>query len=499
MNALNRTVLRATLSRALVAALLTVPAVPLQAAGITIAIGSEPTTLDPQQRDDGAERAVTDNIFETLLARTPEGALEPGLAAEMPTQVDNLTWEFRLRPDVTFTNGEPLDAAAVVASVERIIDPEYNSEQMAYLGTIEGAEAVDELTVRVRTTQPDPVLPARMYWMKIVPATYSSDPGFGTSPVGTGPYMFSDWARGEGITLVRNEDYWGEAPAIDDVTYRFVSEAGTRLSGLMAGELDLIRNLYPEFAAAVPDAITAPGLETSTLVLSTANPVTQDPRVRKAMNLAIDRKALAESLFVGNALPAKGQLVNPRSFGFNESLPDYDYDPEGAKALIEEAGAAGKTITLVGESGRWLKDRELIEAVGAYWSEIGLNVDIRIEEFGTYLDQLFDKENRPDAIFVTNSDELLDADRPLTAALEYGASYASNEDEDMATKIRAARSETDVEARKALYAEITSKAFELDYLAPLLNQEDIYGLSDRLEWTPRIDAKLLVKEMSVAE
>lgn len=261
----------------------------------------------------------------------------------------------------------------------------------------------------------------------------------------------------------------------------------------------MIRNLYPEFAAAVPKAITAQGLETSTLVLSTANPVMQDPNVRKAMNLAIDRAALAEALFVGNAQPVKGQLVNPKSFGFNTSLPAYTYDPEQAKALIEEAGATGKKITLVGESGRWLKDRELIEAVGAYWSEIGLDVDIRIEEFGEYLNQLFDKNSRPDAIFVTNSDELLDADRPLTAALEFGASYASNVDEEMAAAIQAARSETDVEARTALYAEITQKAYDLDYLAPLLNQEDVYGLSERLNWTPRIDAKLLVKEMSVTE
>ncbi|PTQ66822.1 ABC transporter substrate-binding protein [Celeribacter persicus] len=499
MNALHRTALRAALSRALVSTLLLGAALPAHAAGITIAIGSEPTTLDPQQRDDGAERAVTDNIFETLLERTQDGTLVPGLAAEMPTQIDDLTWEFKLTPDVSFTNGEPFNAASVVASVARIIDPDYNSEQIAYLGTIEGAEAVDDLTVHIKTTAPDPVLPARMYWMKMVPATYAEDESFGREPVGTGPYMFSEWAPGEGITLVRNDAYWGEAPEIDDVTYRFIGEAGTRLSGLMAGELDVIRNLYPEFAAAVPQAITTQGLETSTLILSTANPVMEDPKVRKALNLAIDRKALAESLFVGNAVPVYGQIVNPKSFGFNDSLPQYDYDPEAAKALIEEAGATGKTITLVGESGRWLKDRELIEAVGAYWSEIGLTVDIRIEEFGEYLNQLFDKENRPDAIFVTNSDELLDADRPMTATLEYNASYASNVDEEMAAQIQAARSETDVEARKALYAEITQKAYDLDYLAPLLNQEDIYGLSERLEWTPRIDAKLLVKEMSVSE
>ncbi|WP_240722395.1 ABC transporter substrate-binding protein [Poseidonocella sp. HB161398] len=472
---------------------------PVLAANITIAIGSEPSTLDPQQRDDGAERAVTDNIFETLLARQPDGTLVPGLAAAMPEQIDDLTWEFKLREGVTFHNGEPFNADSVVTSVERIIDPAYASEQMAYLATIAGAEKVDDLTVRITTKAPDPVLPARMYWMKMVPAAYSSDPAFAQAPVGTGPYQMAAWNHGEDIELAAYPDYWGDAPQIEGVSYRFIAEGGTRVAGLMAGELDLIRNLYPEFLGAVPNSTAVPGLETSVIVLSTENPVVSDPKVREAMNIAIDREALAEALFAGLAEPAHGQLVNPKSFGFNPEIRAYDYDPDRAKALIEEAGATGKTVTLVGEAGRWLKDRELIEAVGAYWQEAGLNVEIHIEEFGEYLNQLFDKDHRPDSIFVVNSDELLDADRPLTAAMEYGASYASNADEEMAAQIQAARAETDVEARKALYAEITRKGHDLSYLVPLLNQEDIYAMSDRLSWTPRIDAKLLVKEMSVSE
>ncbi|MBE3638161.1 ABC transporter substrate-binding protein [Mangrovicoccus sp. HB182678] len=486
--------IRAALLGAVLAA-----AQPAFAADIAIAIGSEPSTLDPQQRDDGDERAVTDNIYETLLARAPDGTLEPGLAAAMPEQIDPLTWEFKLRDGVSFHNGEPFDADAVVASVARIIDPDYASEQMAYLSTIAGAEKVDDLTVRIMTGDPDPVLPARMYWMKMVPATYSADPAFAESPAGTGPYRIAAWNRGESIALEANPDYWGGAPEIDGVTYRFIAEGGSRVAGLMAGELDLVRNLYPEFLGAVPNSTAVPGLETSVIVLSTENPVVSDPKVREAMNIAIDREALAQALFAGRAQPAKGQLVNPKSFGFNPEIRAYDYDPDRARALVEEAGATGQTVTLVGEAGRWLKDRELIEAVGAYWAEAGLTVDIHIEEFGEYLNQLFDKDHRPDAIFVVNSDELLDADRPLTAAMEYGASYASNADEEMAAQIRAARAETDVEARKALYGEITMKGYEQSYLVPLLNQEDIYAMSDRLSWTPRIDAKLLVKEMSVSE
>ena len=486
-------------SSAALAAIMALSPLAAEAADITIAIGSEPSTLDPQVRDDGGERAINDNVYETLMARTPEGELVAGLAAAAPTQVDAKTWEFKLRPDVKFHNGEAFNADAVVNSVKRVIDPALKSEQMAYFGTITGAEKVDDLTVRILTSGPDPILPSRMYWMKMIPAAYSGDAKFAEAPSGTGPYKFTSWNRGQDIVLEKNADYWGGAPAIDKVTYRFVGESGTRLSGLMAGELDVITNLLPEFAEQAPKFAAVSGLETTLMIVSTDNEVTKDPRVREAMNISVDRKALAESLFGGYATPAKGQVVNPKAFGYNKALPDYVFDVDKAKALIKEAGAEGKTIKLIGEAGRWLKDRELIEAVGAYWKDAGLNVDIKIEDFGEYLNQLFDKNKRPDAVFLSNSNELLDVDREMTSVLQSKASSASNSDQEMSDQISAARIETDVEKRQAMYDAITKKSYDLSYLVPLLNQQDIYGFSKRLEWQPRVDSKLLVKEMKVTE
>lgn len=469
------------------------------ASSVTIAVGSEASTLDPQKRDDGGERAINDNIYETLMTRTPQGELVPGLAAAAPVQIDATTWEFKLRPGVKFTNGEPFNADAVVVSIDRIIDPAFASEQMSYFGTLTGAEKVDDLTVRIKTSGPDPILPSRMYWMKMVPAKYSSDPNFATEPAGTGPYKLASWTRGQEVVLDQNPDYWGDKPTIDEVRFRFIGEPGTRMSGLMAGELDVITNLLPEFVSQVPKSAAVQGVETAVIILSTENEATKDERVRKALNIAIDRKALADSLYAGYATPTKGQLVNPRAFGFNEAIEAYPYDPEQAKALIKEAGAEGKTITIVGEAGRWLKDRELIEAVGAYWKDAGLNVEFKIEEFGEYLNQLFDKKNRPDAVFVVNSNELLDADRETSFAYQAGGTASSNKDEEMAEWVKQARVETDVAKRKELYAKITQKAHDNYYLVPLLNMQDIYGFSQRLDWAPRVDAKLMVKEMKVSE
>lgn len=466
-------------------------------AQITIALGSEPTTLDPQIREDGGERAVNDNIYDTVLGRTPEGDLIPSLAARMPVLVDAQTWEVTLRPGITFHNGEPLNADAVVYSIRRVIDPEFNSEQISFFSTIKDARATGDLTLHVITEGPDPILPTRLYWLKVVPPKHSQDPKFAENPVGTGPYRFVTWQRGQHIDLVRNEDYWGPSPQITSVRYRFIEEPGTRLAGLMAGEFDLITNLLPEFTSHVPKSVNVLGLEHPIIILNADKGVTQDVRVRKALNYAVDKKALAQGLFEGFAQVARGQLLSPSFFGYNDQVEAYPYDPDKAGKLIQEAGVAGQTIELIGTSGRWLKDRDLVEAVADYWKKAGLNVKVRIFEFNEYLNRLFDRKTRADAIFVVSSNELLDADKSFSAYYKAGGVGSSNTDETLAGLIDAARSETDAQKRESLYHQAVELAHDQAYFVWLLNIEDIYGLSQRLVWPGRVDARLLVKEMQI--
>ncbi|MCO5099465.1 MAG: ABC transporter substrate-binding protein [Burkholderiaceae bacterium] len=488
-----RSLLRIAL--ALLCAAFWIPAASAQQ--LTIALGSEPTTLDPQVREDGSERAVNDNVYETLLARTPDGNLAPGLAAAMPALVDPTTWEVKLRPGIRFHDGSPLDAAAVAYSIERVIDPKLKSEQASFFSTIAGASKVDDLTVRIRTNGPDPIMAARLYWLKIVSPAHAAGKQIGTAPLGTGPYRFVGWNRGRDITLEANKDYWGEKPRVQKVVYRFVSEPGTRLAGLMAGEFDLITNLLPEFVERVPKAAHVRGLENPIVILNADGGITKDVRVRKALNLAVDKKALAEGLFEGRAIVAPGQLLGPAHFGFNEKLAAYGYDPKQARKLLEEAGVVGKKIQMVGTSGRWLKDREVIEAVAAYWQDVGLKVDVKIYEFGEYLNRLFDRNTRADAIFVVNSNEMMDADRSLSAYYKAGGVGASNTDAELAGLIDSARTEVDTGRRRAMYHQAVQRAWDNAYFVWLLNIEDVYGTSKRLQWTPRMDGKILVKEMSL--
>jgi peptide/nickel transport system substrate-binding protein len=467
-------------------------------ASITIAIGAEPTTLDPQVKDDGHERAVNDNIYETLMKRDATGKLQPGLAAAEPTRKAPDTWEFKLRPNVKFSNGEVFNADAVVASVKRIIDPKFNSEQASFFSPIATATKVDDLTVDIKTKGPDPILPARMYWMKMVPAAYSSDPAFADKPQGTGPYKLKEWARGDHITLVRNPDYWGSKPQIEQVTYKFVTEGGARLSGLLAGEFDLITNLLPEDVKRAPKSAHVQGLEHPMIILNARGGITSDVRVRQALNYAIDKQALAQNLFGGFAQIDKCQILSPQFFGFNPNLQPYPYDPARAKSLLQQAGATGKQIEFVGENGRWLKDAEVIQAVANFWQEAGLKVKVDNFDFDTYLKRLFQQPNRPDTIYVSSSNELLDADRQYSNYYADGGSGTSNSDPELKALITKARTNVDTASRQQQYEQAGKMACDNAYFAFLLNDEDLYGMSKRLDWQPRVDAKLLVSEMSAA-
>ena len=467
---------------------------------ITIALGSEPTSLDPYLVDDGAERAVNDNIYETLLTRTPTGELKPGLATDLPTQVDDLTWQFKLREGVTFHDGSPFNSDSVVASITRMVKliADKKTDNDGFYSSITGAVKVDDTTVNITTAKPDGVMPARMYWLKMIPASAETTEDLSDAPNGTGPYKFVSRTVGSDVKLEANASYWGDAPSIASVTYEFVSEGGTRLAGLKSGKYDLITNLPPQDVDQAPQSAKVQGQEHPVLILDSDEGITKDPNVRLALNLAVDKQAIVDQVFGGFAAADAGQLLSPSVLGFNDSIDAYPYDADKAKQLITDAGVAGQTIQLVGEAGRWLNDRDLLEAVAGYWKAAGLDVKLDILEFGAYLDVLFDRSNRADAIYVSSSNDILDPDRQLSTYYQAGGVGSSNTNAELSGLIDEGRQQLDPNDRAATYEKAVKIAYDGAYFVWLVNNQDLYGLSTRLTWTPRVDSKLLVKEMSVS-
>jgi peptide/nickel transport system substrate-binding protein len=467
--------------------------------GLTIALGAEPTTLDPLLKVDGSERWVTDSVYDTLMGRSVDGQkLVPKLAAAPPKLVNATTWRFKLRPGIKFQDGEPLNADAVVYSVKRITNPKYNSEQLEFVNTIKEAKKVDDLTVDIITKGSDPILPSRMYWMRVVApkATQAN----ANKPVGTGPYRFVQWVKGDHITLKANPNYWGSPkPTIQTITYKFVPEQGAALSGLVSGEYDLITNLLPDEARRAPVFKATLGNEHPMLIVN-ARPgagVTDDVRVRQALNYAVDKNAIAKNLFGGFATVDNGQTLSPTWFGYDPSLKPYPYDPAKAKQLIQQAGATGKNITIVGESGRWLNDKDTIQAVAQYWRAAGLKVTTRIVDFNSYLEKLFDTKDRPQVIFVSTDNPLYDADRTLSAYYAPSGQGASNSDKEIERLTSLARNQTNLNRRRDLYHQVVDRAYQQAYLVWLVNTKNMWGMSKRLDWQPRQDAFIFANTMKL--
>ncbi|MGW9064669.1 ABC transporter substrate-binding protein [Achromobacter animicus] len=473
-----------------------------QAADITLALGTEPSTLDPQTAQDGSERAVSRNIFETLLTRTPAGELVPQLATALPRQIDATTWEVTLRPDLKFSDGKPLDAAAVAASINRIVDPKTASRQRPFFLGIKQAEAVDAVTVKVHTNGADPALPARLSWLTIVSPAAAADGSLSQKPVGSGPYVLTEWSKGNRIVLTKNPNYWNPKAVgnVDRATYRFVAEPGTRLSGLRAGDFDFITNLLPEDTKRVAKAVTLKGTDLPFVSLNALKGLTADVRVRRALNYAVDKEALANDLYGGYASVSHGQLLAPGWFGYDASIKPYPYDPKRATELLKAAGAHGKSIDLYAPSGRWLKDKELAETIAAYWEAAGLKVNFRVLAWAEYLDALNKNRVPTEAqISSSHSNQLLDADRTLSAYYAEGGVAAANDNAELRKLIEDARQEADPAKRQALYSKALQIGRDQAYLVFLLDGGEIFGLSKRVDFSPRVDGLIPLKDFRVTD
>ncbi|MFZ5642442.1 MAG: ABC transporter substrate-binding protein [Bacillota bacterium] len=466
---------------------------------ITIAIPNEPSSMDVQFPDDGNMRMVTENIAEGLLAMDGKTLKPvPALATEYKS-IGPSNWNVKLRQDVKFHNGNPFNADDVIFSVNRILDPNFKSDIVGFFKSIKEVKKINDYEVEFVTDGSDPSFPTRLTLLKIMDketVSAAAPEKVKTELIGTGPYKLIKWERGQNVVIERNEEYWGTKPAIKSAKFRFITEDATRAAALKAGEVDLATNMLPEYVKDIPKVKTIEGLEFSLVRMNAIRGIMQDPRIRQAANYAIDREAIAKSLYQGYASVAPGQVFKPGYAGFNENLKPYTYDVAKAKQLLQEAGYKGEKIEFVGERGRWLKDGEQIETIAQMLREAGFNVEVKMLSFQNWLRVLFNREQAPDMIFTFHSNDIFDADRTFSTYVHTkgpGSSYTDVLDK----KIEQARTELDPAKRKQMYDEIGQKVYEDPAWISLVNIKDIYGMKDYVEWEPRQDMRLTVFEMTL--
>ena len=394
---------------------------------ITVVLQSEPDTLDGcQAARNRTGTVIMDNVVETLVRRDAgTGELTPSLATSWE-QVDEDTWRFHLRENVTFHDGAAWDAAAAVTSLERAMSETIACEtRLKILSGIKiTATAVDPLTLEVSADRPVPILPVQM---ASVPFTSPNTPDeLVTNPVGTGPYSFEIWEAGQQILLSRYEDYWGEKPEIEAATYIWRAESSVRAAMVALGEADLTPAIAAQDATDPERDKSYLNSETTYLRIDTLTPPLDDVRVRLALNYAFDRHAVLATMMPPGTIHAT-QIVVPAIPGHNPALDDevFPYDPDKAMELLAEAKADGVPvdieIVLQTRPAVFPNALDVAQAMVAMYQAVGLNVRLEpIDEVKTVevANRPF-AEGRQPALLQESSDNN-QGDPVLQAAFKYG-------------------------------------------------------------------------------
>jgi peptide/nickel transport system substrate-binding protein len=375
-------------------------AVPAYAEGeITIALNEELELVEPcMASQSNIGRVLLQNISETLTELDPtNGQLKPRLADSWEA-VDEDTWRFKLHPGVTFSDGTTFDAADVKHTMERTVSDQITCEIGAkFFGGMKiDVAVVDDVTVDITSDPAQPILPLLMSTMTIVPSETPIE--FVKNPVGTGPYILAEWNAGQNIILTARDDYWGEKPQVTKATYVFRSDDAVRAAMVTTGEADIVPLITQNDATNPATDFSYPNSETTYLRLDNSLAPLNDIRVRKALNLAVDRDA-----FLGTLIPSDAEkavhMVPPSTLGTDPSLTPWPYDPEQAKALIAEAAAAGvpvdTEIVMICRTGNYANVTEVCEALQQMFADVGLNVKLNMVEVAEWT-QVYSKPFAPD-------------------------------------------------------------------------------------------------------
>ena len=373
---------------------------------IRIAIGPEIQDMDPQ-RSNAVWNTIMlwGNVTEGLVTTDDSGAVVPELAESYELMDDQVTWRFTLREGITFHNGEPFNAEAVKYSLDRISGEEFGSLIANYFSDYATATVVDEHTVDIMTGQPSPDFLAVLTSAQMVPPVYSSSypTAQNNHPIGTGPYTFTSRSADQ-VVITKNADYWGGTPSgPDSVTGLTRPEVSSRVAGLAAGnEFEVALAIPADLIGEVPGvAYNAPS-GTMMLWLNGYNGITQDPRVREAIVLAVDQEGIRTAIIgADTSVSGQCQMSIPGNAGYNPNLADQGYDPDRARELIEEAGAVGGTLDFAVPTARYTGGEDIAEVVVDQLGAVGLEVNLVLSPYQEWLGSLFEpRESRAEMFFV---------------------------------------------------------------------------------------------------
>ncbi len=539
-DALRSGTLKHTLPAVAALTLLAAIPAPARAATLTVGTSAEPSALDPHYHNLGPNTRARKHVFESLVSMDAKMRLQPELA-ERWRAVDETTWEFTLRKGVKFHDGTEFTAQDFVYTVCRIPNVANSpSSFTVYTKGIAGIEAPDPYTLIIKTAKPYPLLPVELSTFGIISAkaaggeavtfdkagckadSWPTTQAFndGSLMIGTGPFKHKSYTKGDRQVLERNPDYWGPQPAWDTVVFRPITSDGPRVAALLAGDVDMIESPPVQDIGrltSAPNVSLAQAQSNRVIYLALGvqdtpptitgtdgkNPL-KDPKVRKALSLAVDRDAIVKRIMMGVAEPANQYL--PAGFYGNNPEVTVATDANKAKQLLAEAGyPKGFQLTLGTPNDRYINDDKVAQAVAQMFTRIGVQTQVD----ATTANVFFSKRNKQEysvylAGWGADSGEM---SSPLKALIAtpikekgYGTTnYTSYSDPELDGMLDTVLATVDDAKREKLLQTAVKRAVDADIIIPLHYEVTVWAMKKGLSYEPRADQYTLAQKVTPAK
>lgn len=471
--------------------------------------------IDPQTHGGTIAESRLRHIYEPLVKVERDGKTISPVLATAWKRIDDNTLQFTLRQGVKFHNGEDFNAKSVQYSVMRPLDPKNNAALRTTYSGIDRVDVVDAYTVNIHTAKPDPALLSRMIgfsMVQVAPMWTDANGQGGTmkDANGTGPYKLKSWSPNQDLVVEAFDGYWGTKPAIKNVRMKTITELATRVAAVRSGDVHVAKDMPPEEV----DGMNKSGRATARAVasnripfyfLEVRKPPMDNVKVRQAVNYAVDWDSIIQGILLGNGTRVSTVLA-PWHVGFDPTLKPYPYDPDKAKSLLKEAGFANGVDTNIWFlQGRYMKDREVAEAVAQQLTKVGIRTkpnlldptlmtqkDLAKEEdgliFASWGNWIFDADNTFYPLF---SSEVRD-----TINKGQGQSSRPYGNPQFDTLIAQARVELDTTKRNQLYAQAQKVLYDDGAALFQYQLTDIYGVDNWVKFEPRFDEMVWAYDMA---
>ncbi|AYM82094.1 oligopeptide ABC transporter substrate-binding protein [Agrobacterium tumefaciens str. Cherry 2E-2-2] len=470
---------------------------------LSIAQGNDILSLDPADHGNNSTESALVNIYDYLVTKDFSGetlVFTPNLAKSWSTG-DQVRWLFNLRDDVRWHDGRKFTANDVKFTIERTQgDPKLKSASK--FSSVKGVKVIDDHTLEIETNYPNPLLLHAFVGngAGILPKQAFEAAGdkeaFFQNPVGTGPYRFKEWRKADRLVLEKNANWWGGQPKWDAVIIRAIPETATRVSEFITGGVDIAVNIPPEDIERIKAnqgtrIISFDIARNLALHVRTGEKwVTHDPRVREAIDLAIDRETIAKQVVNGYGSPTRGFFPN-KIPGSNPALSaGLTYDPEKARALLLEAGQDGATIKLSTPSGRYVKDREISEAVIGYLEDAGFRPQLEVLDWTIYNSRL--TADGFGELYLWGMGSYTDGSSLFQEEFKRHYEWADAEFNSLREKVRNSGSEDE---RLAILRRAQEIVADQRVRIGLIYPQSIYGVNDRVKFGGRFDEMIFAEDV----